>query len=405
MAARGHITEDPNRRETREKGFYEELESFTDFRAVSDLSCYTPAPDDWYVIVADIQGSTDAITQGRYKDVNMVGAACITAVLNATRAHETPFVFGGDGATMMTAPDTMPRVRQALLRTRDLEFAAYGLVLRVGAVPVSRLRDAGLDVLVAKFQLSPGNHMAMFTGGGVGMADKLIKEDDGTQGYMFSQEPADEAPSLDGLSCRWEPLGAECGIMLCMLMRAQSDDRAEAAKTYRIVLDGLNETLDRNQQKNRPVKPGNMRFRWPPRGLRAEALASHGAKNYWRRLPHLYWESLIQWVMNRFDLKAGSFNAPVYRVELRENSDYRRFDDTLRILLDCTPDEVAALEAMLAGFRAQGLINYGLHRADSALMTCLVFSLTDSEHVHFIDGGDGGFAMAARQLKKQIAED
>jgi hypothetical protein len=55
------------------------------------------------------------------------------------------------------------------------------------------------------------------------------------------------------------------------------------------------------------------------------------------------------------------------------------------ILLDCTPDEVAALEAMLAGFRAQGLINYGLHRADSALMTCLVFSLTDSEHVHFID--------------------
>jgi hypothetical protein len=36
-------------------------------------------------------------------------------------------------------------------------------------------------------------------------------------------------------------------------------------------------------------------------------------------------------------------------------------------------------------------------------MTCIVFSLTASEHVHFIDGGDGGFAMAALQLKEQLA--
>ena len=36
-------------------------------------------------------------------------------------------------------------------------------------------------------------------------------------------------------------------------------------------------------------------------------------------------------------------------------------------------------------------------------MTCLVFDLTSAEHVHFIDGADGGFALAARQLKEQIA--
>ena len=40
---------------------------------------------------------------------------------------------------------------------------------------------------------------------------------------------------------------------------------------------------------------------------------------------------------------------------------------------------------------------------DTALMTCLVFNLEKSEHVHFIDGGDGGFAIAAKQLKAQLA--
>jgi hypothetical protein len=44
-----------------------------------------------------------------------------------------------------------------------------------------------------------------------------------------------------------------------------------------------------------------------------------------------------------------------------------------------------------------------MHVADAALMTCLVFDLAESRHLHFIDGGDGGFAMAARELKRQLA--
>jgi Protein of unknown function (DUF3095) len=36
------------------------------------------------------------------------------------------------------------------------------------------------------------------------------------------------------------------------------------------------------------------------------------------------------------------------------------------------------------------------------MMTCLVFSLQESRHVHFIDGADGGFALAALQLKAQL---
>ena len=36
-------------------------------------------------------------------------------------------------------------------------------------------------------------------------------------------------------------------------------------------------------------------------------------------------------------------------------------------------------------------------------MTCLVFSLEQSQHIHFIDGADGGFALAAQRFKKQLA--
>lgn len=395
-----------NRREYAGHPFYAELESFIDFADVSDLSRYTPAPDDWLVVIADIKGSTEAIHQGRYKDVNMVGAACITAVLNVTRGHEIPYVFGGDGATMMVPPGTLPRVQKALLKTRNLAQSAFGLSLRVGAVPVSQVRQHGteVDVLVAKFRLSPGNFLAVFSGGGVGLVDKLIKLDDGTQGYVFDEEATDLEPDLEGLSCRWEPLSAKHGVMLSMLIQALSTDRNEAAATYRRVIDDLTTALGYDPQQNRPVKDENMSFRWPPRGLKSEARATHGDISYLRRLIALYCESLIQWTLNRFNLQAGGYNAPVYRKELQQNSDFRRFDDTLRMVLDCTADEVSAMDTALAKLRVEGLIAYGLHEADSALMTCLVFSLTDSEHVHFIDGGDGGFALAARQLKAQLAD-
>ena len=38
-------------------------------------------------------------------------------------------------------------------------------------------------------------------------------------------------------------------------------------------------------------------------------------------------------------------------------------------------------------------------------MTCYVPSFSDGKHVHFIDGGDGGYAIAAKQLKQQMKDD
>lgn len=387
-----------------EAPFYAALESFVDFSAVTDLTKYRAAPDDWLVVIADISGSTNAILEGRYKDVNMVGAATITAVINVTRAHDIPYVFGGDGATMLIPPQSLPRVRQALLKTRALAQTEFGLNLRIGAVPVHRVRDENAEVLVAKYQLSPGNYMAVFNGGGVGMVDKLIKQDDGSQGYLIADEPTEGALDLGGLSCRWEPLSARRGVMLSMLIQALADSHEEATAVYKEVMTRLDTVFGTSANNAKPISSENMKFKWPPRGLKSEAKATAGDGSYAKRLFLLYCESLFQSFLNVFNLKAGGYNAPLYRSELIENSDFRRFDDTMRIVMDCTTDEVREIEAVLAEFRSTGSIAYGLHEANTALMTCLVFSLTESEHVHFIDGGDGGFSIAAKQLKQQLAE-
>ena len=46
-------------------------------------------------------------------------------------------------------------------------------------------------------------------------------------------------------------------------------------------------------------------------------------------------------------------------------------------------------------------LRYGMHVSQTALMTCLVTSPTESLHVHFVDGGDGGYTSAATIMKAQ----
>jgi hypothetical protein len=58
-----------------------------------------------------------------------------------------------------------------------------------------------------------------------------------------------------------------------------------------------------------------------------------------------------------------------------------------------------AIETALESHAQQGILRYGVHRSDSALMTCLVFNLDNSEHIHFVDGSDGGFTAAAKNMK------
>ena len=100
----------------------------------------------------------------------------------------------------------------------------------------------------------------------------------------------------------------------------------------------------------------------------------------------------------------GPVHLPTYLRELQANTDFRKYDGFLRLVLDVTPDQADAIEAYLGqGFRAGRLV-YGSHRASSALMTCLVFSLKAGRHIHFIDGADGGFTTAAQAVKRRLAD-
>ena len=52
----------------------------------------------------------------------------------------------------------------------------------------------------------------------------------------------------------------------------------------------------------------------------------------------------------------------------------------------------AQIEELLAAAAGEGVCRYGTFRQDEALMTCIVPSALQRDHVHFVDGASGGYA-------------
>jgi hypothetical protein len=118
---------------------------------------YRKAPDDWALAVTDIVDSTGAIAKGRHKTVNFVAAMGIAALRNLCAPNRIPFLFGGDGAVVMVPAEFATRARTELARVRGLAARDFELQMRVGLVAVSELRRLGRDVLVGRYEPTPGN--------------------------------------------------------------------------------------------------------------------------------------------------------------------------------------------------------------------------------------------------------
>lgn len=371
--------------------FYGRIPVFRGFGRLMDPALYLPLPDDWTIGVADIVELTKAIAEARYKAVNMAGAAVIAAVANALEGREFPFVFGGDGASFAVSRDDLDRARDALATTATWAKENLNFVMRVALVPVTAVRAQGLDVRIARFGPSPNLSYAMFSGGGLGWAEAAMKRGE----FAVAPAPSGAQPDLSGLSCRFEEIPSIRGLILSVLI---TPARGADPAAFRRLIEDVVAMAEGSPDAGRPVPPGGPPLRWPPAGVEFEARAARGGSLFGRRA-YVLARTLFAYLIMRSGIPVGGFVPTAYVRQVVENSDFRKYDDGLRMVLDCSPELERALTRRLAEAASNEVARYGLHRQDAAMMTCFTPSALRSDHVHFIDGAQGGYASASTALK------
>ncbi|MDE3058099.1 MAG: DUF3095 domain-containing protein [Bacteroidota bacterium] len=385
------------------ESFFLDLPIIENFVDISNPRVYTPLPEDWHIAVSDVKDSTGLIRRGRYKEVNLLGASSIIALLNLKKSFSLPFIFGGDGATLCIPPSLLEQARQSLVATKMMAHEAYGIELRVGIVPLKHVRKHGFDVLVARCRISENFTQAVFSGGGLQFAEECVKNPVTEQQFGLSTNDAEPVADFTGLECRWKNVPSARGEIVTLIVQAIGKSDKKKNETYREVIRKIGEIYG-TDVLCRPVREEDLSMSFSEKQLYGESRIRSYRKG---KLYRIYY-----WLKIRYQVLAGKFALLVkyksrsvdfgkYKSELAANTDFKKFDDKLRQVLSGTPEQRAELTSYLEKkFHDRDLV-YGIQVAPTAIITCLIFSYNGA-HIHLVDSDNGGYAIAAAQLKEQL---
>jgi len=385
--------------------FYEQLVSFSDFSQFTQLEWYSILPSEWFVVITDIQNSTKAIQEGLYKEVNSVSTASIVALLNTVAPLKVPYVFGGDGTTLCIPPSRKNSVESALIATQQMANKLFGLHLRVGMVPMSLIQQDGHQVLVGKYQPSSHFQQAMFQGNGLRYAESLVKDPRRDNPYILSESQIEADGNFEGFECRWNEVPSAREETVAIMVQALESEITSETTIYKEISQKILDIYGPEKDQH-PVQLTQLTLASSLRKLSVEARIRTCFQTLWIRLMYTLRLGLLVY-LGKFlmiqNVKTKNVDWGQYKQNLIVNTDYRKFDETLRMIISGTLEQRKRLVAYLEKLHNERKIVYGIHASPAAIITCMIFNY-DTDHVHFLDGSNGGYTMAAKEMKRQLKE-
>lgn len=366
--------------------FYKNLKPIDNITSLSNNAFYQVLPNDWLIVATDIKNSTKHIENGKYKNVNMLGALTIIAILNIDKNLELPYIFGGDGSFIFIPKTIRKDVEQALMHIQRKAFESYGFDLRAAIFESNVVEKYNKQILLSKQKVSDNLSQVIVKGGGLEVCDELLKNDDSFSISVPFNENFDF--DISGLECRWEAIKTLKDENLTILIKANDES------FYEELFFNLEKILG-NVESRSAIKENNLNLTFSDELLENEALIySNSSINRFFIRQKLKFINFLGKILMSKEVGEWKF----YKKRIVSTTDSEKFDDMIRMVVSTTYTQTKNLEKYLNKEKELGKINFGIHKSDSSLMTCLIFE-RHGKHVHFIDGSDGGYALAAKSMK------
>ncbi|NOT52646.1 MAG: DUF3095 domain-containing protein [Chitinophagaceae bacterium] len=349
-------------------------------------------PENWDVVITDVKKSTQAVADGLHETVNLVATGSIVAVLNiAAKAGITvPFFFGGDGATFIIPSSILEPAMKALLQHQQNTEQNFKIMLRVGHVPVEDIYAGGHFLNISKAKASDLFSIPVVLGDGLSYAERIIKGDDYKTGsYLMNEDDLD----LTGMQCRWDKIKPPENYDEVVSLLVTVRNMAGQPVIFKKVIDKLDEIYGEHG-KRKPITVSKLKLKTTLNKIGTEMKAKLGRRNTGYLLRN--WFATILGSLY-FKTKTGK----KYLNQLVELSDTLVMDGRINTVISGTKQQREQLQAALDEMEQKGEIHYGLHVSSESVMSCYVRNMNE-DHIHFVDGGGGGYTKAAGVLKKKL---
>ncbi|KLT66983.1 DUF3095 domain-containing protein [Pedobacter sp. BMA] len=355
---------------------------------------FNDIPADWHVIITDIKSSTIAVNSGLHETVNLIATGSMVTVLNiAFKANiSIPFFFGGDGATFLVPDAIVDKALKGLSQYKANTLNNFNLDLRVGVISVKEIYDKAHRLSISRFSASDNFVIPVILGDGLEYAEKQIKGED----YLLAaKEYGAEDIDLTGMQCRWDKIAPPENmeeVVTLIVIAKQGRDQASAFSRVIKHIDQIYGTPEKRQ----PISIPKLIFKTSFNNLGREMR---------HRIGKLKWLELIKtWFINIYGyIYFRTDSGKKYLKQLVEMSDTLVMDGRINTVITGSEEQRLRLQTALNILEQKNEILYGLYVSKESVMSCYVRDLED-DHIHFVDGSDGGYTRAAALLKQKIRE-
>ena len=349
-------------------------------------------PANWHVIITDVKKSTEAVANGLHETVNLVATGSIVAVLNIVYKENlaVPFFFGGDGATFIVPPSVVKPVMQALRIHQENSQTNFTLMLRVGSVPVATIYENGHELSISKLKTSEIFSIPVLLGNGLSYAEKIIKGND----YVPEPLPPPEQElDLSGMQCRWDKIKPPQNFNEVVSLLVITCEGVKQAVVFKKVVDIIDSIYGKPETRT-PISVTRLKLKGTLKKIGLEMKTRLGGYK-----PFYLMKTWATTLLGQlyFRTKQGK----VYLHQLVNMSDTLVIDGKINTVISGTAAQREKLEAALKKIEDAGEILYGLHVSSESVMSCYVRNMNE-DHIHFVDGSEGGYTKAASVLKKKI---
>jgi hypothetical protein len=352
-------------------------------------------PNDWHIVLVDIENSTQAVQNGLHHDVNLSATGSIVAILNEIKKKyqhlEIPYFFGGDGTTFIVPDLFLDTALTVLENYRHHVKRTTSLTLKVGSLQVKEVYERNLKVRIAKLALNPYLTIPILLGTGLKYAEGVIKSS-----FVNSTINNDEiiAVDLNGMECRWQeidpPVDAE--KIICLLINCP--DEALQLEVYQSIIEEITNIFG-NDTERQPISTFKLKLDLSVSKIKNEMYSRIGKYSF------IY--LIKNWLITMF----GKYYFKLFR----KGKDYIEkisllshtimIDGTINTVISGTQEEIDRLTTFLNELEKQGKIVYGIHTTHASIMSCYVED-RKTNHNHFVDGTEGGFTSAAKMYKSKM---
>ena len=353
---------------------------------------FKEVPIDWHIIITDIKNSTQAVNAGLHENVNLIATGSIVTVLNiAFKANiAIPFFFGGDGATFIVPALIVDKAMSALQVYRRNTLQNFNLDLRAGIVPVKEIYELGHLLNISRYSISKVFSIPIILGNGLDYAEKIIKGEN----YLFAKDDAfDEELDLSGMQCRWDKIQPPENSEEVVTLIAVAQNLNRQAEVLSHVIRQL-DIIYGTPEKRQPISIPKLIFRTSFNNLGREMRHRLGKIKFF--------ELIKTWFINAYGyIYFRTESGKKYLNQMVEMSDTLVIDGRLNTVITGTKLQRTKLEKALDLLEKNGEILYGIYVSGESVMSCYVRDLED-DHIHFVDGAEGGYTKAAAVLKAKI---